>query len=466
MQKFYKYILIIVIISQSCNFSSNDESFFCKSAVNHNYVFADLKTSSFKNKKDELFWKSQSAGQNGFLIFEFQHEIYIKNLNLASLTDNFYKKINKISVFTHKGKNGIFEPNQKIEINDSLIFLIVKVERIENFSLANGYKEGVNYKLDLKKNTKVAIKSIFFEKNDSVDYKICLKKDAYLPNYNEKYWFVGTKFTDYTNANKSIIFMPNNTFSFFSEKNNKTQFVLGGWEIISQIGDKFEIKLSGENYNFENDIFSKKEFSDKITLDKMSAFGEKIGTIHFDFPADAFIDLQDLDSSFVIDVRYATTNNFTETQLYDCPKCLLRYSVAKKLVEANQIFQKKGFRLKIFDAYRPFSVQVKMWEACPNINFVAPPERGSIHNRGGAVDVTLVDSLGNQLDMGTPYDFLGYRAYTTNFDLPDTVLTNRHLLQSVLDSCGFMKIKTEWWHFSHRTCMKYPIEDFPLPCQK
>ncbi|MCS7018477.1 MAG: M15 family metallopeptidase [Cytophagales bacterium] len=176
----------------------------------------------------------------------------------------------------------------------------------------------------------------------------------------------------------------------------------------------------------------------------------------------SWVELLKLDSTFVLDVKYATQNNFTGEVLYDCGKVFLRRKVAEDLVQAHQTVKAQGYRMKIFDGYRPLSVQWRMWQKTPNKNYVADPRKGSMHNRGCAVDLTLVDASGKELDMGTPYDFFGKEAH---LDYPHNrqVQENRKILQNAMKKHNFRTIKTEWWHFSHRNL--YPISNFPLPCQ-
>ena len=126
-----------------------------------------------------------------------------------------------------------------------------------------------------------------------------------------------------------------------------------------------------------------------------------------------FTEVVALDASIRLDIRYATTNNFTKAKIYDCPRCLLRPEAAEALVKAHKMLQKKGLGLKMFDCYRPRPYQQRLWDKVPNADYVTPPAKGSMHSRGAAVDLTIVDANGKELDMGTPYDFLGSRPIPT-----------------------------------------------------
>lgn len=168
-------------------------------------------------------------------------------------------------------------------------------------------------------------------------------------------------------------------------------------------------------------------------------------------PDTAWVNIEDLSKEIVLDLRYATTNNFMELQIYDCPKCLMRLATAKALLQAQAELQEKGLGFKMFDCYRPQSAQYKLWKKVPDRRYVAPPSRGSMHSRGGALDLTLIhlDSQ-EQLDMGTHYDYFGKKAYWVNQDLPQEVLDNRQLLRKTLEKHGFKTVTTEWWHFNYR----------------
>lgn len=185
----------------------------------------------------------------------------------------------------------------------------------------------------------------------------------------------------------------------------------------------------------------------------------------FDGLADTtFVRLADFSDGFAYDLRYATENNFLKAKVYDCAECYTRVKTAKALIAANKDFLKKGVKIKFFDCYRPNSVQYKMWEIVPNPQYVANPVKGSIHNKGGAVDITLVDLDGNELDMGTDFDFFGKRAYHDNLDLPQTILDNRKLLKKTMEAYGFWSIRTEWWHYNLSAASNDPVANFKWDC--
>lgn len=176
-----------------------------------------------------------------------------------------------------------------------------------------------------------------------------------------------------------------------------------------------------------------------------------------------WVDLALLNPKIILDIRYATIDNFVESQLYDCPRCLLRDKVAEAINAVHDSLSRQGLGLKMFDCYRPKPVQEALWSTLPDPRYVTNPARGSMHNRGAAVDLTIVDSTGAELDMGTGFDYFGNRAYHTFRDLSDEILANRRLLMRSMHAAGFRHIRTEWWHYSFEG-ETYDLASFTWPC--
>ncbi len=177
-----------------------------------------------------------------------------------------------------------------------------------------------------------------------------------------------------------------------------------------------------------------------------------------------FVRLADYSDGFAYDLRYATKNNFLKEKVYDCAECYTRAKTARALLAANAEFNEQGVRIKFFDCYRPNSVQYKMWKIVPNPQYVANPVKGSIHNKGGAVDITLERLNGEELDMGTDFDYFGKRAYHDNKNLNQEILNNRKLLKETMEKHGFWSIRTEWWHYNLKSGSRNKIADFKWPC--
>lgn len=177
------------------------------------------------------------------------------------------------------------------------------------------------------------------------------------------------------------------------------------------------------------------------------------------------VDLEELSDDFLYEIRYATSNNFIGEVLYDCSKCLLRPEVAEALLAANEYFHEKGYKIRIYDCYRPLDVQKKMWKKMPRPGYVGNPYgNGSIHNRGAAVDMTLETLEGCHVEMGSEYDHFGKAAHIDNYDFSKEILDNRKLFFDGMRKFGFSPIRTEWWHFSYRKNFGYTILNIPLPC--
>ncbi len=181
-------------------------------------------------------------------------------------------------------------------------------------------------------------------------------------------------------------------------------------------------------------------------------------------PDSGMVRLSDIDKTLIFDIRYATEKNFTGKKIYPCPDVMLRKDAAFALKRAHDILKTKNLRMKIYDAYRPPSAQWKLWYHTPIKLYVTDPRKGSKHSMGIAIDLTLVDESGKELDMGTSYDFFGEASHHTYMSLPEKVLANRLLLKTTMENAGFISIKSEWWHYYyHKT---YSIIEIPFDCSK
>lgn len=165
----------------------------------------------------------------------------------------------------------------------------------------------------------------------------------------------------------------------------------------------------------------------------------------------------------VVDLRYATDDNFMKKAVY--PKdarCLLLERSTAMLEKAAKALREKGFRLKLYDCYRPRSVQYELWKVMPVPGYVADPKKGSNHNRGGAVDLTLVTLDGGEVEMPSPYDFFGKAAHHSFQGASAEATKHRELLRTTMESVGFKKNAMEWWHYDLPDAFKYPLRDEPF----
>jgi D-alanyl-D-alanine dipeptidase len=159
--------------------------------------------------------------------------------------------------------------------------------------------------------------------------------------------------------------------------------------------------------------------------------------------------LQAFIPQLVVDLKYASKNNFTGQVLYKCPTAFARLAVAVALKRINAELALQNLGLKIFDAYRPFSVSEKMWNIVPDERYVANPAKGSGHNRGAAVDVTLIElSTEKEVEMPTAFDDFTEKAHHDYTALSRQVQENRSKLKNIMEKYGFVSLATEWWHYS------------------
>jgi D-alanyl-D-alanine dipeptidase len=241
-----------------------------------------------------------------------------------------------------------------------------------------------------------------------------------------------------------------------SEPLKKNLFFLVAFLFL--IGCKNEIKETTQKSNkIKVMAIDSVETKKLVTSKKINSFDG--------FPDTTFVRLADFSDDFVYDLRYATTNNFLKAKVYDCAECYTLVKTAKALLKVNEAFIKKGYKIKFFDCYRPNDVQYKMWAIVPNPQYVANPVTGSIHNKGGAVDITLVTLEGDEVDMGTDFDFFGKKAYHDNTNLPQQILNNRKLLKETMESFGFWSIRTEWWHYNLSAGSNDKVANFKWNCK-
>lgn len=167
------------------------------------------------------------------------------------------------------------------------------------------------------------------------------------------------------------------------------------------------------------------------------------------FEYKGLVELVKIDPSLILDLKYATKDNFTGVVHYPRVLCLLDAYTAKKLVKANQIFHSKGYYIKIWDAYRPVSVQWSLYKAAPaNLKKYAPaPSKYSQHSKGIAADITLTDKNGKEIPMPTKFDDFTERAHPDYNNLPKNIISNRNYLRSVMEGQGFEVYSIEWWHY-------------------
>jgi zinc D-Ala-D-Ala dipeptidase len=172
------------------------------------------------------------------------------------------------------------------------------------------------------------------------------------------------------------------------------------------------------------------------------------------------VELVTLDPTILLDIRYATTENFLSTPVYEAPRAFLQRPAAEAVWRVHRSLKEKGYGLLIHDAYRPWWVTKLFWDATPKDKraFVADPAKGSRHNRGSAVDLTLYRLAdGRAVEMPSLYDEMTERAYPGYPGGTPEQRQHRDLLRSAMESAGFTVFESEWWHFDYRDWREYPI---------
>lgn len=165
---------------------------------------------------------------------------------------------------------------------------------------------------------------------------------------------------------------------------------------------------------------------------------------------------------FEVDIHlvYATADNLAGRVIYQDSRCLLHRDAARCLWHASAIAQLAGYRLRVLDAYRPPYAQQLLWRALPDSQYISDPSKGSHHSRGVAVDVTLLDSQGVPLDMGTGFDDMRELSHHFNSGVSTEAQRHRLLLLGIMMGAGFARIASEWWHFELPAAERYPLIDY------
>jgi D-alanyl-D-alanine dipeptidase len=177
------------------------------------------------------------------------------------------------------------------------------------------------------------------------------------------------------------------------------------------------------------------------------------------------VELTALDPTIRLDIRYATANNLAGRAVYTEPRAFLQRPAADALVRAHRVLKQKGYGLLVFDGYRPWAVTKLFWDVTPPAKreFVADPSKGSKHNRGCAVDLSLYAlDTGREVEMPSAYDEMSPRAYPDYDQGPLAPRERRDLLRAVMEREGFTVEPNEWWHFNYKDWKAYPILDIPF----
>lgn len=199
-------------------------------------------------------------------------------------------------------------------------------------------------------------------------------------------------------------------------------------------------------------------------IDSAKVMGQKQYTADIKkHPETRLVEINKYIPGIALDIRYATTNNFTHKVMYPQARAFARLPVVMALKQVQDELKTKGLGLKIYDAYRPYAITVKFYETARDTNFVADPRKGSKHNRGCAIDLSVIDlKTGKELDMPTGFDSFSKKAAANYPDLTPKQIENRELLKNAMQAHGFHVIATEWWHYDFNGWSKFPLLDIPF----
>jgi zinc D-Ala-D-Ala dipeptidase len=180
-------------------------------------------------------------------------------------------------------------------------------------------------------------------------------------------------------------------------------------------------------------------------------------------PNKKLVEIKKYIPGIVLDIRYATTNNFTRHVMYKQARAFARLPVVLALQQVENDLRKQGLGLKIYDGYRPYAVTVKFYELIRDTDYVADPRTGSRHNRGCAIDLSLIDlKTGKELNMPTGFDSFSKKAGANYQNLPAAEIHNRLLLRTAMEKYGFRVMPTEWWHFDFKGWKNYEVLNVPF----
>lgn len=210
------------------------------------------------------------------------------------------------------------------------------------------------------------------------------------------------------------------------------------------------VSTSTDDLNESQTIYETSEDMPTVTDDMMTEITQ---------PEDSeFVLVTKYIPSIIVELKYATSDNFTGQEIYDFSEAYLRYGTIKKLLVVQNILEEQGLGLKIWDAFRPVSAQFALWDACPDPTYVSNPNIGySSHSKGSAVDVTLISSDGVEVEMPTRFDDFSVLADRDYSDAAEESAANAMLLETTMKENGFDAYFGEWWHFSDVEA--YPVEE-------
>jgi D-alanyl-D-alanine dipeptidase len=430
-----------------------------------------------------------------FFHFYTKSPFYVENINIGNAHELKNQTVNYFKLYINYKYKGKYKTTDTIAVRRKIASINILFLKTKNEYLTEGWKwktifkfikqnskgkQLLKPKINLRINDKQQLSFRAYRKRPIRSKKTNRLNRTFIKKYFQAKQFQITGFYQDKSSSRTIQYSISldksgsfRIYQIISQKVNKKLikeiFLTGNWRCTNLYGNQVKLLLEGSLSGYFADkkepIISNKSFRIKSILNGIELKSDNLlAKIYFDFPNDALVNIRSLIPDIVVDMPYAGTNNFTGVRLYPCNKCFLRYEVAKALINVQNKLKEKQMGLKLFDGYRPFSVQAIMFKKFPVPGYVADSIGGSVHNRGSAVDLTIIDKTGKELDMGTGFDELSRKANHTYLLFPDTVLKNRVFLKELMQACNFSPIRSEWWHYNYVDGRKFPKIDEPFLC--
>ncbi len=491
------------IISIALIACSQNEQYQTEKTLVKNIMLSDLPNSyeftidTSKHEQNILFFNKSAKNITAGEIFQFNANIslYVNYIELSNYLAERLSIPYLFKLYINDKLIGKYKTGEKIKIKQKVTSLKILFLKTKNEHLVKGWSENTilkilkitdNHRDVFSPQIKLSVKSsqkINFEifRNRKIHSKNALRLNKKII---EKFTIDNSLFVSgltYKKNNPELIqytirLFDNGFFRIYQLISNKLEkklvcefFYEGNWQCTrfntAQAQIEFEGKLTGYFPDKEVKIVQNKLIKiTSILRGNLLKSNELLGSVYLDFPDDAFVNVKSLIPDIQVEMPYASSNNFTGEQLYPCNKCFLRYKVAKALTTVQTILKKKQMSLKLFDCYRPFSVQAIMFKKFPIPGYVADSIGGSVHNRGSAVDLSIIDKNGKALDMGTEYDELSPKSNHNYPFFSDTILKNRLFLKELMQSNNFVAIRSEWWHYNFVNARKFKKVDDAFLC--
>ncbi|MEN8119029.1 MAG: M15 family metallopeptidase [Bacteroidota bacterium] len=440
------------------------------------------------HNKISFFNKSKTCINAGD-IFQFRIDVplYVKDIKLLNTHRDKIASLCFFKMYINDKLIGKFKVDEKVLINKKVSSIRVLFLKTNNEYIVEGWKTSTIFKFIKQQNHQKHPFSPQIDISVSNKQKLSLKASRLRQPGDAKALRLNLIFAEKHFSNNQLTISglhykkkkpktiqyniklnKNGSFRIYQLVSNNVSkkiirefFINGNWQCTEIRSDhaklEFEGKLTGYFPDKETQLIHGEYIKVKSILNgKVLQSDNLLDEIYFDFPDDALVNVKSLIPDLRVNMAYAGGNNFTGERLYPCNKCFLRYEVARALNKVQLILDKKQMNLKLFDCYRPFSVQSIMFKKFPVPGYVADTIGGSVHNRGSAVDLTIIDKNGKALDMGTEFDELSIKSNHRYLNFPDTILKNRIFLKELMLSCNFLPIRSEWWHYNYINARKFP----------